>query len=230
MPAGGRDAAPRRWRTSGCGGRTRNSLRNWHGLRQRLKWWEKRTRSWNCSPRARLRHEAAQVIDMAVTELEPLTSVKRACELLGNHGRRCTASVIPSRPRAKHRPGRGHRTAALTAAEQAALLALLDSERFADKSPAQVYAILLDDGIYLASIRTMYRVMTLADRSASAAPRPPIRPGSGPSWSLTARTRLDLGHHQAERTLARHLFRPVRDAGHLLPQGHLLGGALRRER
>ena len=39
-PEGGRDAAPRRWRTSGCGGRTRNSLRNWHGLRQRLKWWK----------------------------------------------------------------------------------------------------------------------------------------------------------------------------------------------
>ena len=68
--------------------------------------------------------------------------------------------------------------AALTGAEQAALLAVLDSERFADKSPAQVYAILLDDGIYLASIRTMYRVMTLADQVASAAPRPPIRPGS----------------------------------------------------
>ena len=29
---------------------------------------------------------------------------------------------------------------------------MLDSERFADKSPAQVYAILLDDGIYLTSI------------------------------------------------------------------------------
>src|SRR5271166_6550815 len=51
--AGGRDAAPRRWKTSGCGGRTRNSPRNWHGLRQRLKWWEKRTRSWSCSPGAR---------------------------------------------------------------------------------------------------------------------------------------------------------------------------------
>ena len=59
--------------------------------------------------------------------------------------------------------------------------------------PAQVYAILLDDGIYLASIRTMYRVMTLADQFASAAPRPPIRPGSALSWSLTARTRSGPG-------------------------------------
>ena len=55
---------------------------------------------------------------------------------------------------------------------------MLDSERFADKSPAQVYAILLDDGIYLASIRTMYRVMTLADQ-VPPAPRPgrPSAPG-----------------------------------------------------
>ena len=169
---------------------------------------------------------------MAVTELEPLTSVKRACELLGKsratlHRQRNpvpAAGKAPPGPRAPH-------PAALTAAEQAALLALLDSERFADKSPAQVYAILLDDGIYLASIRTMYRVMTLADqvreRRAQAAHPPRVRPelvADGPDQVL------DLGHHQAERTLARHLFRPVRDAGHLLPQGHLLGGALRRER
>ena len=132
------------------------------------------------------------MIDVAVTELEPFTSVKRACELLGKsratlHRQRNpepAAEKAPPGPRAPH-------PAALTGAEQAALLAVLDSERFADKSPAQVYAILLDDGIYLASIRTMYRVMTLADQvPASAAPRPPIRPGSAPSWSLTARTRL----------------------------------------
>ena len=35
---------------------------------------------------------------------------------------------------------------------------------------------------------------------------------------------MDLGHHQAEMTMARPLFRPVRDDGHLLPQGRPLGG------
>ena len=134
---------------------------------------------------------------MAVTELEPLTSVKRACELPGKsratlHRQRHpvpAAGTAPPGPRAPH-------PAALTAAEQAALLALLDSERFADKSPAQVYAILLDDGIYLASIRTMYRVMTLADqvreRRAQAAHPPRVRPelvADGPdqvwTWDIT---------------------------------------------
>jgi putative transposase len=43
----------------------------------------------------------------------------------------------------------------LTAAEQDLLLGLLDSERFADIAPAAVFAILLDEGRYHGSIRTM---------------------------------------------------------------------------
>ena len=99
------------------------------------------------------------------------------------------AEKAPGGPRAPH-------PAALTAAEQAALLAVLDSERFADKSPAQVWAILLDEGLYLASVRTMYRVLTLAEqvreRRAQAQHPPRVRPelvadgpgpGSGPGTS-----------------------------------------------
>ena len=139
---------------------------------------------------------------MAVTKLEPLTSVKRACELLGKsratlHRQRAT----PSRPPEKHRPGRGHRTPRLTAAEQAALLALLDSERFADKSPAQVYAILLDDGIYLASIRTMYRVDARGPGPRAPRPGRPSAPGPARACRRRPGPGLDLGHHQAERTL-----------------------------
>lgn len=40
------------------------------------------------------------------------------------------------------------------------MLAELHSERFADASPAAVYATLLDEGTYLASQRTMYRLLT----------------------------------------------------------------------
>lgn len=36
---------------------------------------------------------------------------------------------------------------------------MLNSERFADKAPAQVYADLLDEDTYLCSIRTMYRIL-----------------------------------------------------------------------
>jgi putative transposase len=38
-------------------------------------------------------------------------------------------------------------------------LAVLNSERFCDQAPAQVWATLLDEGRYLASISTMYRIL-----------------------------------------------------------------------
>jgi hypothetical protein len=40
------------------------------------------------------------------------------------------------------------------------VLALFHENRFADLAPAQVYATLLDEGGYLCSERTMYRVLT----------------------------------------------------------------------
>jgi len=56
----------------------------------------------------------------------------------------------PSRPR----PPR-----ALTAEERQTVLDLLRAPRFADLAPAEVYATLLDEGIYHCSIRTMYRIL-----------------------------------------------------------------------
>ena len=40
---------------------------------------------------------------------------------------------------------------------------MLNEDRFADKSPPTVYATLLDEGIYLCSIRTMYRILKERD-------------------------------------------------------------------
>ena len=48
---------------------------------------------------------------------------------------------------------------ALSETEQMLILDILHSERFADVSPAQVYATLLDESIYHCSIRTMYRIL-----------------------------------------------------------------------
>jgi putative transposase len=39
----------------------------------------------------------------------------------------------------------------------------LRARRFIDLAPAEVYASLLDEGVYLCSIRTMYRVLTAND-------------------------------------------------------------------
>lgn len=48
---------------------------------------------------------------------------------------------------------------ALDEKEQEAVLAVLHEKRFADMAPAAVYATLLDEGRYLCSIRTMYRIL-----------------------------------------------------------------------
>jgi len=66
------------------------------------------------------------------------------------------------RPKGVPRP-RPRPALALSDAERAAVLDVLHSERFVDRSPAQVYATLLDEGSYLASERTMYRVLGAND-------------------------------------------------------------------
>lgn len=48
---------------------------------------------------------------------------------------------------------------ALTAEQRQQVLLVLHEDRFIDKAPAQVYATLLDEGVYLCSISTMYRIL-----------------------------------------------------------------------
>jgi putative transposase len=61
---------------------------------------------------------------------------------------------VPRRPRAPARSAR-----ALAPAERAAALGLLHEERFVDRAPASIVAVLLDEGRYLASERTLYRLL-----------------------------------------------------------------------
>ena len=65
------------------------------------------------------------------------------------------ALVGPPRPRTP----RPCPPLALDAQEQQALLAVLNSERFADTAPAAVHATLLSEGTYLGSVRTMHRLL-----------------------------------------------------------------------
>ncbi|MCA1678421.1 MAG: IS3 family transposase [Actinobacteria bacterium] len=103
------------------------------------------------------RRSAQAMIDAAVTEMEPLVGTAPACRALGAsraslYRRRTPPGLAPARPRPA--PAR-----ALSGAEREAVLAELHSERFVDSSPAQVWATLLDEGRYLASERTMYRLL-----------------------------------------------------------------------
>ena len=83
--------------------------------------------------------------------------IKTACEALGIP----RASYYYYR---RNREGQGKRTPirpplALTPLEEQKVLDALHTERFCDKAPRQVYAALLDDGTYLCSVRTMYRIL-----------------------------------------------------------------------
>jgi len=63
-----------------------------------------------------------------------------------------------ARPQAVPRPrSKPHR--ALCAAERQTVLDRLHEPRFADQAPAEIYACLLDEGIYHCSIRTLYRIL-----------------------------------------------------------------------
>ena len=82
-----------------------------------------------------------------------------ACAALGlsraSFHRRSAAARCPQAPiRPRPTPAR-----ALAVAERQAVLDLLREPRFVDQAPAEVYAELLDGGLYHCSIRTMYRIL-----------------------------------------------------------------------
>jgi putative transposase len=71
-------------------------------------------------------------------------------------GRACLAQSAAARARS---PAKARSPRALGSEERSRVLDLLRTERFADQAPAEIYATLLDEGIYVCSIRTMYRVL-----------------------------------------------------------------------
>jgi putative transposase len=97
------------------------------------------------------------MIEQTVDELVPIVGMRPACRAVGAS----VATVYRHRRPPESRPRRLRQAPAraLSEAEREALLDVLHCERFVDCSPAQVYATLLDEGRYLASERTIYRLL-----------------------------------------------------------------------
>ena len=120
----------------------------------------------------------ATAVEDAVDELVPLVGTRAACEAVGLP----RASYYRARP--VEPPAEGHdvgspndavapaatgstgsprarrvQPRALSEGERARVLQVLHSQRFADTAPASVYATLLDEGTYLCSESTMYRLL-----------------------------------------------------------------------
>ena len=70
------------------------------------------------------------------------------------HRRQAAAKRPPVAARPRPKPGR-----ALAVDERQSVLDPLREDRFVDQAPAEVYATLLDEGLYRCSIRTMYRIL-----------------------------------------------------------------------
>jgi putative transposase len=106
--------------------------------------------------------------DDAVATLAPRTGTRAACAAVGapqaSYYRRHRAS--PALPRHEPVPHAGRvQPRALAPAEREAILDALHSGRFADLAPAEVWATLLDEGTYLGSVSTFYRVLRAAGES-----------------------------------------------------------------
>ena len=134
------------------------------------------------------------MIDAHFEDLEAATSTKAACELLGasratRYRRRRPPLAGPPAPRPTP-PN------ALTETECQHVLEVLRSPEYCDLAPAQIWARLLDEGSYLCSISTMYRLLAAAgenrerrrQRTHPAKTKPELvarRPNEVWSWDIT---------------------------------------------
>ena len=97
------------------------------------------------------------MIEQTVDDLTTIIGTRPACRALGA----APATIYRHRRPPAPRPPRPRPVSprALSEPEREAVLAELHSERFVDSAPAAVWATLLDEGRYLASERTMYRLL-----------------------------------------------------------------------
>ena len=102
------------------------------------------------------------MIDHAITLLAPRIGARDARAAAGRsrathslHHRSTPALLSSPRPRRNPAP----QPRALTSLEKAAVLDALHSARFTDMTPAERHGILLDKGVHLCSVATMYRLL-----------------------------------------------------------------------
>src|SRR5207302_5059100 len=138
----------------------------------------------------------------AATTLAPIVGIAPACDALGL----ARASFYRQMRGALRAPVKASTRSdaqrirvsprALDSAERQTVLDTLHAPRFQDRSPTEVYATLLDEGVYLASERTFYRLLAAAGESTErrdqlshpAYAKPELlatRPNDVWSWDIT---------------------------------------------
>ncbi|XXU10953.1 IS3 family transposase [Sorangium sp. So ce854] len=109
---------------------------------------------------------------------DPHVPIAQACAALGVSRATLYRQTQPAKPPALTGPAPSPRR--LSDPERQAVLDVLHSEEFVDQPPPEVYATLLSRGVYLASIRTMYRLLAASgesgERRAQRGPMKHVKP------------------------------------------------------
>ena len=92
-----------------------------------------------------------------ITALATVLSVAAACRHMGVPRSSYYRAQRPEPPPRRRR--RWRRARLISRAERAEIRAILNSDRFCDMPPRQIYATLLDEGRYVCHWRTMYRIL-----------------------------------------------------------------------
>ncbi|WP_438031668.1 IS3 family transposase [Sorangium sp. So ce204] len=115
---------------------------------------------------------------------DPHVPIAQACAALGISRATLYRQTQPAMPRALH--GSAPSPRRLSDPERQAVLDVLHSDEFVDQPPPEVYATLLSRGVYLASIRTMYRLLAASGESGERrAQRGPMKHAK-PTLTATA--------------------------------------------
>ena len=159
---------------------------------------------------------------IAVQPLAAQVGVAPACQALG-----VSRASFYRRQRSTpgHQQPRPTPARALCEAEREQILDVLAGPRFVDRAPAEVVATLLDEGHYLCSERTMYRILA-ADQPVRERRNQREHPQyTKPELVATAPNQtLVLGHHQAVGADQVDVLLPLRRARHLQPLRGRLDG------
>src|SRR5664280_1136602 len=126
-------------------------------------------------------YDELEAADIPTRQTAALTGVSRATAAR-RHAAPAEPAVLPGRVAVEP-------VNKLSDAERAHVLEVLNSPRFVDQAPLQIYAQLLDEGVYLCSVSRCTGCCGRTRRSGTVAGRRPTRPGRCQSWSRRRRGR-----------------------------------------